>query len=111
MKLSYTGTLVGAVRTVRKGEEILLSDRALDSFSGSLPKVMRSVKIREVSGVVCKSETITLRHPIMPVADGFLGGFVRVYCLELRKRNGHFPPLPAELHEHVVLAGILGGHP
>lgn len=33
---------------------------------------------RELSGAVRKSETETLRHPVVPVADGFLGGFVRV---------------------------------
>ena len=64
----------------------------------------------ELSGAVRKSETVTLRHTVVPVADGFLSGFVRVYGLELRKRNGHLPRLPADLHQHVVLAGILCGH-
>ena len=64
----------------------------------------------ELSGAVRKSETVTLRHPVVPVADAFLSGFVRVYGLELRKRNGHLPRLPADLHQHVVLAGILCGH-
>jgi hypothetical protein len=51
----------------------------------------------ELSGAVRKSETVTLRHPVVPVANGFLGGFVRVYSLELRKRDGRLPSLPAEL--------------
>ena len=33
---------------------------------------------RELSGAVRKSETVALRHPIMPVSDGLLRGFVRV---------------------------------
>src|SRR6516162_9562241 len=56
------------------------------------------------------SEKVALRHPVMPVADGFVGGFVRVYSVELRKRDSHLPPLPADLDKHVVLAGILFGH-
>jgi len=64
----------------------------------------------ELTGAVRKSETVTLRYPVVPVANGFLGGFVRVDCFELRKRNRHFSSLPADLHEHVVLAVILSGH-
>jgi len=45
---------------------------------------------RELSGAVRKSEAVTLRHPVVPVADGFVGGFVRVYGVELRKRNAKF---------------------
>src|SRR6516165_11314256 len=56
------------------------------------------------------SDKVALRHPVLPVADGFVGGFVRVYSVELRKGNGHLPPLPTDLHKHVVLAGILFGH-
>ena len=66
--------------------------------------------LRELTGAVRKSETVTLRYPVVPVANGFLGGFVRVDCFELRKRNRHFSSLPADLHEHVVLAVILSGH-
>ena len=28
----------------------------------------------------------------------------------MRKRNGHFPPLPTDLHKDVVLADIFSGH-
>jgi hypothetical protein len=64
----------------------------------------------EFSGVVRRSETVTLSHPVVPVADSFVGGFIRVCGLELRERNGQLPRLPADLHEHVVLASILVGH-
>jgi hypothetical protein len=28
----------------------------------------------------------------------------------LGERDSHFPPLPADLHKHIVLAGIFNGH-
>jgi hypothetical protein len=62
---------------------------------------------REFSVAVRESETVTLRHPVKPVADGFLGRFVWVDGFELRNRNGHLSPLPTDLHEHVVLTCIL----
>jgi hypothetical protein len=46
----------------------------------------------------------------MPVADGFQGGLVRVDGHQLRKRNGHFPALPTDQHEHVVRAVIFRCH-
>ena len=46
----------------------------------------------------------------MPVANGFFGWFVGIDSGQLRKRNGHLPSLPADLHQHVVLAGIFRGH-
>ena len=65
---------------------------------------------RELSAAVRKSEAVTLRSPVMPVADGLLGGFVRVDGFKLRKRNGHLPALPTDLHKHVVFARVLNGH-
>lgn len=89
-----------------------LSERHyLSARSRRQPSILAFLAQGEFSGAVRKSETVTLRHPVVPVADGFLGGFVRVYRLELRKRNGHLPPLPADLHKHLVLACILSSHP
>ena len=56
------------------------------------------------------SETVAPRHPVMPVANGLGSGFVGINGKQLRERNSHFPPVPADLHEHVVLARTLNGH-
>jgi len=56
------------------------------------------------------SENTALRNPVMPVADGLVGWFVRIDGFPLRERNGHLPPLPTDLYKHVMLAGIFSGH-
>ena len=76
-----------------------------------------------VTGIVCfrqgcvapvperhNSETVAPRHPVMPVANGLGSGFVGINGKQLRERNSHFPPVPADLHEHVVLARTVNGH-
>jgi hypothetical protein len=55
------------------------------------------------------SENTALRNPVMPVADRFPGRSVRTDGLQLRQRNDHLPPLPTDLHKHVMLARILSG--
>src|ERR1700674_1030860 len=53
------------------------------------------------------SEEVAPRYPVMPIADRFGGGFVRIDGGQLRKRDGHFPSLPPDLHEHIARAGTL----
>ena len=36
-------------------------------------------------------KAVTLQDPVMPVADGFLGSFIRIDGVQLRERNGHLP--------------------
>ena len=46
----------------------------------------------------------------MPVADGFRGGLVRIDGDQLKKRSGHFPALPTDLHKHVMFTRTFHGH-
>src|ERR1700674_4241461 len=48
------------------------------------------------------SEEVAPGYPVMPIADRFGGGFVRIDGGQLRKRDGHLPPLPPDLHEHIA---------
>ena len=54
------------------------------------------------------SETVALRQPVVPVADGLEGGFVRVDGDQLGEWHGHIATVPADQHQHVVGTGILG---
>src|SRR5512143_3318549 len=65
-----------------------------DLASGSFIGRREDALFRELSGGVRKSQTVTLRHPVQPVADGLVAGLIQVYGLELGERNGHLPPLP-----------------
>src|SRR3974377_701887 len=56
------------------------------------------------------SETVALRHPVMPVTDSFSGGFVWVARGELGERGGHGSALPSDNNEHVVLADFVRRH-
>ena len=87
-------------------EESFTAEERANMLESALERLIQ----RELSGAVRKLKTAPLRHPVVPVADGFVGGFVRVCGVELRKRNGHLPPLPTDLHEHVVLARVLNSH-
>jgi hypothetical protein len=42
------------------------------------------------------SQQAGLRHSVMPVADSFIGGFVRMDRGQLRKTDSHIPALPSD---------------
>jgi len=48
------------------------------------------------------SETEALRHPVMPVADGFSSRLARANGNQLKKGNRHIPAMLADQHEHVA---------
>ena len=49
-----------------------------DAFSRQVPSVLKAKQ------AISNSEQVTLSHPVMPVADGFRGGFVGMDGGELR---------------------------
>src|ERR1700694_3444644 len=54
------------------------------------------------------SEAVALRHPVVPVADGFGDRLVCIHRSQLRERNSQVPALPADEHEHVAGTRIFG---
>jgi hypothetical protein len=56
------------------------------------------------------SETVSLGHPVMPVRDGFVGGFVPLDGLQLGQGYCHGPALPLHEHEHFARASLFGCH-
>jgi hypothetical protein len=57
------------------------------------------------------SETVALRKPVVPVADGFNGGFVRIDGSQLGEWHGHIAVVPANQHQHVVDTGVFRCQP
>ena len=64
------------------------------------------VKLRELSVRVRRSEAVALRQPVVPVADGLDGRFIRVDSSELGEWHGHIAAVPANQHQHIVGTGI-----
>lgn len=64
----------------------------------------------ELSVGVRKSETVALRHRVMPVGNGFGGRVVGINNRQLGKGDGHGPALPADQHEHIGGTGIFRCH-
>ena len=85
---------VGVHRSSRLFEEIGDNRGSLSADLG--------INLCELSAAVRSLKAVTQRNRVVPVADGFLGGFVRVDGFKLGKRNGHPPPLPTDLHKDAL---------
>ena len=62
--------------------------RAVRVFDGGDGKA----ELRELSGAVRRSETVTLGYPVEPVADGFLACFVRIDGFQFETGTAIFRP-------------------
>ena len=65
--------------------------------------------LREFPVAVRKSEAVTLRDPVMAVAVASLVDS-SPQMVSSWERGPAFPPLPMDLHKHIVLARIFHGH-
>ena len=71
-------------RKQRPQNPVTFDKRLLPEISAVEPQHVESeVVLRELSVAVRSSETVALRHPIMPVGNGFGGRLVRVYSRQL----------------------------
>src|SRR5919201_994024 len=57
------------------------------------------------------SQLVTLSDPILPIPDHLEGLLVHRDALQLGQGNRKGSAFPADQHEHLVLALLLGGHP
>src|SRR5207253_11479107 len=69
---------------LQMGEQIAMPN------SRPMPAVAAGVsELRELSVGVRKSETVALRHPVMPVGNGFGGRVVGINSRQLGQGDGH----------------------
>ena len=69
-------------------------------------RVNKGHENRELSANVRGSEAVALCQPVVPVANGLDGRFVRFDGSQLRQRHGDIAAMPADQHKHVVGTGI-----